>query len=76
MAEVVHLRSGENPPEKGKWVLVTREEAVRESGVNITQHSDGATFGMAPDEAVVDDVIAQACQWADEHGISEVYVRL
>jgi hypothetical protein len=76
MAEVVHLASGENPPETEKWVMVVREEATRAPGVNITLHSDGATFGLSPDERDTDAAVAQAREWADAHDIPKVYVRL
>ena len=76
MAEVVHLAAGENPPDGQKWVMVTREEAVRAAGTNITRHSAGATFGVSPDESDTDAALAQACEWADKHGIPKVYLRL
>ena len=75
MARIEQLQPGENPPDGAKWVLVTREEAVRAPGGNITRHSEGATFGVS-DGDDTDAVIAQACDWADEHGIEEVFVRL
>lgn len=75
MAEVVRLAPGESPREGGKWVLVHTEEAVRAPGVNITLHTDGATFSVSPDEAESSGVVAQASEWADAHGVPTVYVR-
>ena len=75
MAKVVELKAGENPPEGiEKWVLVTRDEAPRAEGVNVTQHSDGATFAVSSD-GDGEEAIRKAAEWADENGIATVYVR-
>jgi hypothetical protein len=73
MADIVHMRKDEEPPENEGWVLVDAIPSGRTDGGPVT-HTKGATFYVVPPKSR-DDTIADAVAWADKHGIKLVFVR-
>ena len=73
MAGIIHLPARDNPPAGADWVLITRQKSDTALKSKLVTHRGGATFHVPPSEDMV-AAIRTACEWAEEHGISTVYL--
>jgi hypothetical protein len=73
MAGIIHLPARDNPPAGADWVLITQQKSDTALKSGLVTHGAGATFHVPPPEDIV-AAIQRACVWADEHGISVVYL--
>lgn len=77
--EIIALNSEDaDPPKGGIWILIEEDSSGNWYGTGFSTNADGAEVIYISDSAA--DVsynrsVAAALQWAEQHGVSVIYVR-
>jgi hypothetical protein len=77
MAKVVHLNPGMIPPESEIWAFVRYLPDAKWEGTRDVSYRDGSTFYVRANASERDlaSAITDATTWADQNGVSVVYVQ-